>query len=78
MPVTLYDRATGKKATNLSINADLLRQARAAGINLSQVLEERLVQLLIEKKRRQWQDENQEALENYNRRVAAQGAFSDG
>ncbi len=78
MPIPAYDSSAAKKATNVSINADLLRQAKDAGINLSQAIEERLIQLLTEKKRHQWIDENRDALEAYNRRVAARGVFSDG
>ncbi len=78
MPIITYDTAATKKATNVSINGDLLRQAKEARINLSRVLEERLVQLLVEKKRQAWIDENRQALENYNRRITAHGVFSNG
>ena len=42
---SLYNRSASKKATNLTINHDLLRQARELKINLSQTLEERLVEI---------------------------------
>jgi antitoxin CcdA len=74
----LFDPAAQKKATNLSVNSDLLRQAKALHINLSQVLETQLVLLLRTQKRRQWQQENSDAIEAYNRRVEQQGVFSDG
>ena len=78
METTLYDPHAPKKATNLSINSDLLRQAKERRINLSQVLEQHLADLLREEKRRLWQEENREAVEQYNERIAADGAFSDG
>ena len=78
MAPPIFQTTAPKKAANLSINSDLLRQAKAEGINLSKALEERLAQLLIEKRQRDWLDENREALEAYNRRVAAQGLFSEG
>lgn len=78
MHTTLFDPAAPKKPTNLSINADLLRRAKEERINLSQTLELRLAELLREKNTRRWRDENREALEEYNRRVEAHGAFSDG
>ena len=78
MPISAYDTAASKKATNVSINTDLLRQAKSEGINLSQALEERLAQMLIEKKRQRWIAENDEALAAYNRRIARSGVFSDG
>lgn len=43
MPTLFFDYAAPKKTTNLSINSDLLKQAKALHINLSQILEQRLV-----------------------------------
>ncbi len=39
-----------KKTTNLSINADLLREAKALDINLSQAFETQLAELVKAKK----------------------------
>ncbi|HBA89026.1 MAG TPA: acetoacetyl-CoA synthase [Geobacter sp.] len=77
MPSTVYDPTALKKSTNLSINSDLLRQAKELNINLSQTLEARLADLLREEKCRKWQEENREAIDDYNRRVEAEGTFSD-
>ncbi len=74
----LYDTSAPKKPANLSINGDLLQQAKEHRINLSQALESRLEELLREEKQRQWQKDNQAAVEEYNRRIEARGAFSDG
>jgi len=73
-----YDRSAPKKATNVSINADLLQQAKALGINLSRTLEERLEQVVTERRRQLWLRENSEAIDAYNRRVETAGVFSDG
>ena len=62
----------------LSINSDLLRQAKGYQINLSKALEQRLVETLLEEKRRRWREENQDAIEAYNRRIETGGVFSDG
>lgn len=78
MHSTVFNPTAPKKSANLSINSDLLRQAKERHINLSQVLELRLAELLREEKCRSWQEENREAIEDYNRRVQAGGAFSDG
>ena len=43
---TAYDHSAPKKATNLSINSDLLRLARERGINLSATLETALAEKL--------------------------------
>jgi len=78
MQINFYDKSAMKKAANLSINSDLLQKAKNLHINLSQALEQRLIEMLLEKKRMEWKAENQEAIEDYNRRIEAKGVFSDG
>lgn len=78
MRINFFDPTAPKKSTNLSINSDLLRQAKERHINLSQALELRLAELLREEKRRKWREENREAIDEYNRRVETKGVFSDG
>jgi antitoxin CcdA len=75
---SLYDRSAPKKATNLSINRDLLRQARDLKINLSQTFEHHLAEVVAERLREQWREENRPAIEDYNRRIAKRGVFSEG
>lgn len=67
-----------KKSANLSINAELLQQAKDLNINLSQTLEQHLAEIVRQAKREQWLAENKEALDAYNRRVEVRGVFSDG
>lgn len=74
----LFDPKSAKKACNVSINGDLLAQARALGINLSQTLEAELEKRVREAKAKAWADENREAIEAYNRYVAEHGVWSDG
>lgn len=78
MKTQFYDSTAPKKATNLSVNSDLLRQARDHRINLSKAFEQHLVDILMEKKRCHWREENRDAMESYNRRINAGGTFSDG
>ena len=78
MQINFYDKSASKKAANLSINSDLLQKAKNLHINLSQALEQRLIEMLLEEKRREWKAENQEAIDDYNRRIEADGMFSDG
>ncbi|HXE98040.1 MAG TPA: type II toxin-antitoxin system CcdA family antitoxin [Dongiaceae bacterium] len=78
MPQHLYDASAPKKPANLSINSDLLQQAKERHINLSQALELRLAEILREEKRLNWLEENREAMEDYNRRIETHGVFSDG
>lgn len=78
MQFHFFDTNAPKKPTNLSINSDLLQQAREHHINLSQTLELRLAEILRDEKRRNWKEENREAVEEYNRRIETRGVFSDG
>lgn len=65
----LYDEKAPKKAVNLSINCDLLHKARLNKINLSQTLEEKLIELLNETQKKNWLNKNKDAIEKYNKRV---------
>ena len=75
---SIFDVTAPKKSANLSINSDLLKQAKRYNINLSQTLECYLAEILREEKQREWIKKNRKAVENYNHRVMAQGVFSDG
>ncbi len=78
MQLHVFDASAPKKPTNVSINSDLLQQAKEHHINLSQALEIRLAEILRDEKRRNWLEENREAMEEYNRRIETDGVFSDG
>jgi antitoxin CcdA len=69
---------SGKKAVNVSISADLLRDARKRDINLSATLEAAVEHELRLLRRREWLEQNGEAIEAYNRDVEEHGLFSDG
>ena len=73
-----YDPSAKKKATNVTINADLLRQAKALGINLSQTFEKHLDEVIREARREKWLEENREALDDHNGFIERHGVFSDG
>ncbi|MCT7359253.1 MAG: acetoacetyl-CoA synthase [Thalassobium sp.] len=73
-----YNNAAPKKPTNVSINSDLLAQARACKINLSATLEQALADKVAQVQREQWLKENQQAINGYNQLVDEQGVFSDG
>ncbi len=74
----IFNPAAPKKSANLSINADLLQQAKQLNINLSQTLELHLAEIIRQAQRRLWLAENQSALDEYNRRIEKHGTFSDG
>lgn len=66
-----------KRAVNLSIDSATLEQARNAGLNLSQILDEGIHRALAMRAAQDWQDENREAIESYNRRIKRRGSFGD-
>lgn len=72
-----FNTQAAKKATNVSINSDLLAKARALKINLSATLEEALAERVNASQRERWKRENQAAIKAYNNLVEAQGTFSD-
>lgn len=67
-----------KQHANLSVRSDLLTRARARKINLSQVLEERLDELLRVQDREAWLAANRAALDEANAFVERHGLWSDG
>lgn len=66
-----------KRAVNLSIDADLAAEAKAAGTNMSALLERALRAELRDARRRRWQEENREATESMNDYVRKHGLWSD-
>lgn len=75
--LTAYDKNASKKATNLSINSDLLKRAKELQINLSATLELALIEQLSARQAQQWQEQNQASIAAYNQSVEDQGVFSD-
>ena len=71
----IYDKTARKKATSLTINSDLLQQAKDLGINISNCLEQTLEEKVKEQKTKNWQDENKVAIEHYNKRIEEHGLF---
>ena len=65
----LYDIKAPKKVVNLSVNCDLLHKARLHNINLSDLLEERLIELLNDAQKQNWLNKNREAIDEYNKKV---------
>ena len=74
----IFNQAAPKKSANLSINADLLQQAKQLNINLSRTLEQHLIEIIRQAQSSRWQEENKNALDEYNRRIETRGSFSDG
>jgi antitoxin CcdA len=55
-----------RQATNLSLPADLVAEARALGVNLSRACETGLADAVRQARSAQWRAENAEAIQSYN------------
>jgi antitoxin CcdA len=73
----VYDPEATKKATNLTVNSDLLAKAKELKINISATLETALSEAVRRMAGEQWKIDNKEAIEEYNKFVAKHGCFSD-
>ena len=64
---------SGKKATNLSLDQGLLKDARALGVNISQAAEKGLEEAVRKARAEAWLEQNQAAIEASNQWVEANG-----
>lgn len=62
-----------KKATNLSLNSKVLEKAREMGMNISQTVDALLAEEVRRRYWQQWQEENRDAMAEYNERIAKFG-----
>ena len=62
-----------KRPTNLSLNAKVLDMARELGMNLSQTVDALLAEEVRKRYWERWNDENREAVQAYNERIAREG-----
>ena len=62
-----------KKPTNLSLDRNLLNEARELGVNLSKAAESGLKKAIASAKAEQWQLENAKAIESSNKWVEQNG-----
>lgn len=73
----LYNINAPKKPTNLSVNSDLLNEAKALKINLSATLEAALLNELKAARRDLWLAENKQAIDTCNKLAESHGLFAD-
>ena len=66
-----------KKATNLSLNSELLAQARRLNINLSATMEKALEKEVSQRLKAEWLEQNAEAIDACNELTEKHGLFSD-
>ena len=68
-------RPRKKKAVNLTIDAELLAEARTSGTNLSNVLEMALKEQLKQQRWEKWRDDNRAAIEASNAQLERDGLW---
>jgi antitoxin CcdA len=77
----------GKTELRIEIDAELLLNARQAGLDLTGLTEAAVREALrrtppgrvqADERARQWTEENAEAIADYNRRIRERGVFSTG
>lgn len=73
----IYNFSAPKRATNLSINSDLLEKSKALKINLSATLEQALTAKLAANEADNWAKSNQQAIKVYNNFIDVHGCFGD-
>ncbi len=74
-PRRFEPRPKTKRAVNLSVDAEILAEAKAMHLNLSQVLEDALRARTKDERIRRFQEEHREAFESYNRFIAEHGIW---
>lgn len=67
------DRSSFRRPTNVSLDAELVEEARTLDINISRACEEGLERMVREERRRRWIEENREAMEASNEYVRKHG-----
>lgn len=65
--------STTRRATNLTLDNGLLKEAKALGINVSRSAENGIAQAVREQKKRLWLEENCAAIESSNSYVESNG-----
>ena len=74
----IYDETAMKKATNVTINSDLLQKAKSYKINISKNFEAYLAEVVKKREEQQWLEDNRKAIDAQNERMEKYGSFSDG
>lgn len=66
-------RTSGKRATNLSLSADVLDAAKTLELNISQICEAHLRETVAREQAQRWRSEHAAFIEAYNRTMDAEG-----
>ena len=67
-----------RRATSMTLDATLLDEARALGINLSRAAEEGILSQVRAARATRWKEDNAEAIADYNRWIEENGVPNGG
>ena len=62
-----------RRPTNVTLQANLLAEAKKLGINISEACEAGLHERVAKVRRQRWLEENREAIDDYNARIDRDG-----
>ncbi len=70
-----HDRVSSgrRRAVNVSLDGDLVGEAKALGLNLSQACETGLAATVKAERERRWKEENRAAIDSWNRWLEKNG-----
>lgn len=68
-----HNNKSKRRPVNLTIRADVIREAKALGINASRVAEEGLAAAVKRAKEAEWLRDNRAAIEAHNARIERDG-----
>jgi len=66
-------RQPPKRATNLSLSADVLDAAKALELNISQVCDTYLRELVMQEQKRRWRSDHADFIAAYNATIDTEG-----
>jgi len=74
---TRRPRQRPKRAVNLSVDAELLKVAKAMNLNLSRALERALDELTAKERARRFYEENKISIDAYNAHIERRGTLAE-
>lgn len=72
-----YSTQAPKKSANLSLNSELLAEAKRLNINLSATMEKALEKEVSQRLKAEWLEQNADAISACNELAETHGLFSD-
>jgi antitoxin CcdA len=66
-------KAVQRRSTKLSLNPDLVAEAKALDLDISRVVEQSIALAVADEKSRRWKQENREAIQSMNDYVEQHG-----